>query len=125
MLPMTPVLTLKLISLLLWTYALVLAFAWFRAVGAEHRSTHVAHFVSLMGVFVPISSSFVMILLIAATLGLPSVVALLFVAVPAGIVVGLQLEVSRLRQSTERTEAMRLATTLALAAGAILWRGGL
>ncbi len=122
---MTPILTIKLVSLLLWSYAAVLTVAWFRAVGSEDKRTHIGHFVSLMGVFVPISSSFVMLLLIAGFLGLPSMVALLFVLVPAGLVVGLQLEVSRLQSSNERIEATRLGLTLALAVGVMLWRGGL
>lgn len=119
------VIVIKLVSLLLWSYAAVLAVAWVRAVGAEDTQTHVGHFVSLVGVFVPISCGFVMLLLIAGFVGLPSMVGLLFVLVPAGVVVGLQLEVSRLRESTERIEAMRLAMTLGIAASVVLWRGGL
>lgn len=121
---MTAVLVIKFCSLMLWCYATVLTVAWFRAVGGEDRKTHVGHFVSLMGVFVPLSCLLVLVVFLGAILGLPSVIALLVVLVPAGLVVGLQLEVSRLTVSTERVEMLRLGLTLCLTLSVIVWRGG-
>lgn len=123
--PITAVLIIKLCSLLLWCYAIVLTVAWFRAVGAENQNTHVGHFLGLMGVFVPLSCVLVFVVFLGSVLGMPSVIALLVVLVPAGLVIGLQLEVSRLTASSERTELLRLGLTLGLALVVLAWRGGI
>lgn len=122
---MTAVLVIKFCALLLWCYAAVLAVAWFRAVRAEDTTRHVGHVISLLGVFVPLSCLLVIVVFLGAMLGLPSVVALLAVLVPAGLVVGLQLEVNRLTVSNERVEMLRLGLTLCLALSVIVWRGGI
>lgn len=119
------VLIIKFCSLVLWCYAVVLTVSWFRAVGAQDLKTHVGHFVALMGVFVPLSCLLVFIVFLGGILGLPSVIALLVVLVPAGLVVGLQLEVSRLETSDQRIEILRLGLTLFLTLAVITWRGGI
>ncbi|MEO1153502.1 MAG: hypothetical protein AAFV31_09125 [Pseudomonadota bacterium] len=101
-------------SAFLWLYALVMAVAWFRAVGQEETETHVGHFVSLMGVLVPVIALSVLIVLFGGTLGIPWIVFLLPLTLPGGLVVALQLEVSRLWEPTLRTELSRLGTALAL-----------
>lgn len=121
----TAVLIIKFCSLMLWCYAIVLTVAWFRAVGAEDEKTHVGHFLGLMGVFVPLSCALVFVVFMGAMLGLPSVIAVLVVLVPAGLVVGLQLEISRLTASSERVEMLRLGITLAMALAVLAWRGGI
>lgn len=93
-----------------------MAIAWVRAVRDQDLRTHVGHFAGLMGVFVPISCSFILLTLISAITGLALIAAMLFVLVLAGLVVGLQLEVSNIRQSTQQIEATRLITSLAIAA---------
>lgn len=122
---MTSILILQAIAMFLWCYTLVLGVAWFRAVGAEDRRTHVGHFVSLMAVFVPISCSFVLFTFLCAYLQIAELVLALFVLVPAGLVLGLQLEVSRLTGSTDRLELTRLGTTACLFGAILLWQGGL
>lgn len=121
----TAVLIIKFCSLLLWCYAIVLSVAWFRAVGADDKRTHVGHFLGLMGVFVPLSCVLVFVVFLGAMLGLPSVVAILAVLVPAGLVVGLQLEISRLTASSERVEILRLGITLGMTLAVLAWRGGI
>lgn len=110
---------------MLWCYAAVLLVAWFRAVGAEDQKTHVGHFLGLMGVFVPLSCALVFVVFLGALLGLPSVIAVLVLLVPAGLVVGLQLEISRLTASSDRVEMLRLGITLALTLVVLVWRGGI
>jgi len=122
---MSAILIVKFCSLMLWCYAAVLTVAWFRAVGAEDQKTHVGHFVGLMGVFVPLSSLLVFTVFAGAMFGAPSIIAVLAVLLPAGLVVGLQLEVSRIRLSTERMELIRLGTTLCLTLMVVVWRGGI
>ena len=123
--PITTVLIIKLCSLMLWCYAMVLTVAWFRAVGAEDQKTHVGHFLGLMGVFVPFSCLLVFVVFLGAMLGMPSVIAVLVVLVPAGLVVGLQLEVSRLTIPSERTELKRFGITLLMTLAVLGIRGGI
>ena len=101
-------------SAFLWLYALVLAVAWFIAVGRESTETHVGHFVSLMGVMVPVIAVSVMIVLVGGVLGLPWIVLLLPLTIPGVLVIALQLEVSRLWEPTVKTELSRLGTAIAL-----------
>ncbi|MCV6596432.1 MAG: hypothetical protein OIF40_05025 [Mangrovicoccus sp.] len=122
---MSAILIVKFCSLMLWCYAAVLTVAWFRAVGAEDQKTHVGHFVGLMGVFVPLSSLLVFSVFAGAMLGLPSIIPILAVVLPAGLVIGLQLEVSRICLSSERMELIRLGCTLCLTMAVLAWRGGI
>ncbi|MEM9392536.1 MAG: hypothetical protein AAGA38_01665 [Pseudomonadota bacterium] len=116
----------KFASVLLWSYALVLLVAWLRAVAADDPKTHIAHFVDLMAALVPLSCAVVIIVMLGAVVGLPSVVGLLFVALPAGFVWILAMDVRRVEQSGARgPESLRLAATLCLAFGVIAGRGGL
>lgn len=117
------VLVIKFCALLLWCYALVLTVEWFRAVGSKDRKTHVGHFLGLMGVLVPLSCALVMFAFAGAFMGLPSVIALLVILVPAGLVVGLQLEIRKLRETSEEVEMLRLGITLGLTGLVLLWRG--
>lgn len=100
----------------LWAYALVLAVAWFRAVGREALESHVAHFVTLMGVMVPTVAVSVMIVLVAGTFGIPWLILLLAVTIPGGLVVSLQLEMSRLTEARLGVELLRLGAAAALTA---------
>lgn len=118
---MEPLALVEAVATILWCHVLVLTVAWFRAVAREELQTHVAHFTTLMGVMVPIVSGFLAVVFLGKILGLPSVVVLLAVIVPAGLVVALQLEVSRLAPSAVSAEIWRL--TLALGLGlAVIWR---
>ncbi|MEL6645264.1 MAG: hypothetical protein AAFQ79_15140 [Pseudomonadota bacterium] len=101
-------------SAFLWLYALVLAIAWFRAVAREEIESHVGHFVSLMGVLVPVIALSVLIVLIGGALGIPWIVFLLPVTLPGGLVIALQLEVSRLWEPTLKIELSRLGAAAAL-----------
>jgi len=115
----------KLVSVLLWSYALVLAFFWVRAVAREDRKTHVAHFVELLAAFVPLSCAAVVLVMAGALIGLPSVVGVLFVLLPAGAVIALSQEVRRVEGESDRHEGLRLGLSLCLACGVIASRGGL
>ncbi|MEL6170087.1 MAG: hypothetical protein AAFR35_15480 [Pseudomonadota bacterium] len=98
----------------LWCYTGVLTVAWFRTVAREQVRTHVGHFVSLMGVFVPVMSSAVALVLIGGFVGIPWVILILAVGVPGGLAVGLQLEISRIGGSELRVEMIRLGIAAAL-----------
>ncbi len=112
----------ELCATFLWAYALVLATSWLRSVAAEDPGGHVGHFVSLMAVLVPVSSGVVLLVFMGSFLGLPSVVAILALVVPAGLAASLQLEVSRLRQSGWQSELRRLGLAGALAGAWLAWR---
>ena len=98
----------------LWAYALVLCVAWVRAVGRETMDTHVSHWVSLMAVLVPPTAGSLLIVLMAAAFDIAWFVPILLVALPGGLVISLQLEVSRLGEASLRTELARLGAALAL-----------
>ena len=98
----------------LWSYAFVLTVEWFRAVGRDEQETHVGHFVTLMGVMVPTIAVSVMIVLVAGTFGIPILIPLLIITIPGGLVVSLQLEVSRLTDPTLQIELIRLGAALAI-----------
>ena len=98
----------------LWAYALVLVVAWFATVGRERKETHIGHWAMLMGVMVPNIAASLLIVLAAALFELWWVLPLLTVSVPGGLVVSLQLEVSRLAGSSLRTELSRLGVAVAL-----------
>ncbi|MEM1130711.1 MAG: hypothetical protein AAGH83_09335 [Pseudomonadota bacterium] len=112
------------IALILWCYAGILGVAWFRAVGHTEAKMHVAHFVSLMGVMVPFSASLIAVIMISAMTGWPLLLLGLAIFIPAGLVITLQLEVSRLIPSTHALESQRLLATLGLFALILAWRGG-
>ncbi len=106
----------------LWCYALVNLVAWVRAVRAEALNTHIGHFVGLCGVMVPFIAGTLLVVVAGGLLGWPwgPLLGLLFV--PGGLFAALQLELNRIRPATVRTELVRLAMTVALAA---LFPGGL
>ena len=120
---MTSYLLVKFVALLLWSHAAVLAVAWFRAVGAEDRRTHVGHFVALMGVFVPVSCLCVLAVLAAAMLQVSLPLVLLVVLLPAGLVLALHLEVTQIAGRSETGEIKRWLATTGVAAGIVLWQG--
>ena len=100
----------------LWAYALILAIAWFRAVGRDGLETHVGHFVSLMAVMVPCVAVSLLIVLLAGGIGLTVLAPLLIITMPGGLVVSFQLEVSRLTTSTLERELVRLGLAAVLTA---------
>lgn len=122
---MTPIDVIEAIALVLWCYGAILLLAWVRAVAREDDRLHVAHFVSLMAVLVPVSVAMVCLIMVGGTLGLPSVVVFLALLTPGGLVVALQLEVSRLTAPSPQTDLARLGATLLLAAVVLYARGGL
>lgn len=119
---MTPIFGVVAIATLLWCYAAVLLIAWVHAVAREDRRMHVAHFVQLLGALVPVVAIFVLMIFIGATFGIPIVVVLLAVLLPAGLVVAFQLEVMRLAGSGWRLELTRLGIAVALSGVVFAWR---
>lgn len=115
----------KLASVLLWSYAAVLLVVWVRAVARQDRRAHVGHFIELMAACVPLSCALVGMVMLGGVLGLPAVVGIVFVMLPAGVVVALSLEVRRIGGVSDRAEGLRLALSLALALGVIAGRGGI
>ncbi|MDJ0995432.1 MAG: hypothetical protein QNI90_17780 [Dinoroseobacter sp.] len=116
----------KFASLLMWSYAAILLVCWVRAVGAQDRKTHIGFFVELMAALVPLSCAAVVLVMLGAVIGLPSVVGVLFVMLPAGVVVSLGIEVRRIEHgASDRLESLRLAASLCLAFSVIAGRGGI
>ena len=102
------------VTTFLTCYAIVLVIAWFRAMAREDHRTHVAHFVMLCGVLVPVVSVFVLMVFAGGVLGIPQVVPLLSVVLPGGVVIAMQLEVSRLAPVSVKVELLRLGLAAAI-----------
>ncbi|WP_425090594.1 hypothetical protein [Tropicimonas sp. S265A] len=115
----------KLASVLLWSYAIVLVVFWVRAVAAQDRKSHVGHFIELLACLVPLSCALVAMVMVGAVIGIPSVVGFLFILLPAGVVVALSLEVRRVEGASDTLESWRLGLALCLAIGVIAGRGGI
>ncbi|MCA8878719.1 MAG: hypothetical protein KDA73_01930 [Rhodobacteraceae bacterium] len=120
---MTPILIVKFTAMLLWCHAAVLSAAWVRAVARSDHKSHIGHFVSLVGELVPMAAAAVVLIFGGALLGFPSVVVVLTVVVPAGVVLAFLFEVDRLSDAGQRVEAQRLAATLAMAVILVALRG--
>jgi hypothetical protein len=112
---MTPILALMALSNFFWAYAIVLTAIWIRAVGRTDRRDHVGHFVNLMGGLIPGIVSVFALLFLGGVLGLPWMIALILLAFPAGIAIGLHLEVGRLIAPDPWHDARRVTITVLLA----------
>lgn len=108
------------IAVFLWCYAAVLAIAWFRAVAREPRRMHIAHFVQLMGLFVPIMAVLLGLIVIVALTGFSILLILLPFLLPVGILTAFQLEVSRLQPPSRRIEIQRLLLAAGLTVSAYI-----
>ncbi|MEO0992123.1 MAG: hypothetical protein AAFX00_14415 [Pseudomonadota bacterium] len=97
-----------------WGYVAVLTVGWFRAVAQTDTRDHIGHFVSLMGVFVPGVSLFMVSLFLAAALQSGWIFLLVLLLMPAGFATGLHLEVNRLTDPDPWTEYKRLAMATVL-----------
>lgn len=112
--------TIEAIATVLWVWAIMLGFLWFRAVGRRAKNEHVENFVALMGVLVPVIAAIMALIFAGAFLGLPSVVVFIAMVVPAGLTIALQLEVTRLEPTDLRREASRIGFVLVVAVP-VIW----
>lgn len=115
----------KFASVLMWSYVAVLALVWLRSVARQHRSEHIGHFLELMAGLVPISCAVVVLVLVGGVVGLPSVVGILFVFLPAGVAIALHLEVRRIETAPPALHRLRALISVGLAAVILYGRGGL
>jgi hypothetical protein len=114
----------KFISVLMWSYAVVLAAVWVRRVARTPRSEHVGHFLELLAGLVPLSCAAVALVLVGGVIGLPSVVGFLFVFLPVGVVVALHFEVRRIEEARPDLDRVRVLLGLGLATAVLVARGG-
>lgn len=105
----------------LWCYAGVLVVAWIKAVANEPHRLHIAHFVQLMGLFVPVIAGLLGLLLLVAFTQFHALLLLLPFLLPVGVIGAFQLELSRLRPATQRGEIQRLAVASGIALGIIFF----
>lgn len=112
---MTPTLILAGLGNFCWAYAIVLAIAWFRAVGQRDLRKHVGHFVELMGSFIPGIALVFAIMMIGTALQMGWIIGLIIMLFPGSLVVGLHLEVARLNDYDQQIDNRRMAITVCLA----------
>ncbi|NRA99861.1 MAG: hypothetical protein HRU32_08590 [Rhodobacteraceae bacterium] len=107
------------IATFLWCYVVVLVVAWVRAVAREPKRMHIAHFVQLMGLFVPVMAVLLSLIVLASLTETGVLLLLLPLLLPAGLVAAFQLELSRLIPSSRPTELARFSVAAGLTAGLI------
>ncbi|NKX45885.1 hypothetical protein [Roseicyclus persicicus] len=118
---MTPIAAVEAIATLLWAYAGVTFLAWARHLTrAEHRQ-RVPHVIDLIANLVPAMILLLVVVLVGAVIGLPSVVVLIAVLFPAGLAWGAQMALNDIRETaTPAAEAARIALALAIGS-AVIW----
>lgn len=118
-----PLTVFKLVALLLWCYAGLLAIAWVRAVANSGQRNHVSHVVGLLGELVPPIAILLVVIMIGSVVGLPSVVVFISVLFPAGLIFAFVTELHNLIAPTRKAEITRIAVAALLAVLYLLWRG--
>ncbi|WP_224814432.1 hypothetical protein [Hasllibacter sp. MH4015] len=117
----TPIAMIEALATLLWVFACLSGVAWLRRLWQLEPNRHVAAVTELLGNLVPVMILLVVIVLIGALVGLPSVVALIAVIFPAGLAYGIQATLSDLND-TRAFPILRVALTLLIGAAVILLR---
>ncbi|MDG4650018.1 hypothetical protein P6F26_16345 [Roseibacterium sp. SDUM158017] len=120
MTPVTPIALVEAVATLLWTYAGLAAIEWIARASRLDRGRHVPVFVELAGHLVPAMITLLVVVLLGAFLGFPTVVVVIAILFPAGLAVGVHMGLNDLREATWPGEAVRFALTAAIGGG-IVW----
>jgi len=119
---MTLIALITAVATLLWTFAVLGFIEWFWTVARTERPQHVAHMADLLGNLVPAMIALVVVVMVGAFIGLPSVVVIIALLFPAGLAFGVQMALNDLRGTAWPWEAGRIALVV-LIGGAIIWYG--
>lgn len=113
------------LATVLWTYAGLSFIAWARHTVNQHKSTHVAAVVELLFHLVPAMIGLVLLVLVGAFIGLPSVVAFIALLFPAGLAYGTHMALTEARDGDDAGGAPHLpraALAVLLACAIIIYR---
>lgn len=117
---MTPIALIEAAATLLWTYTALTFGAWTLQVARRGQTSHVAAVAELLSHLVPAMIGLVILVLVGAFIGLPSVVAFIALLFPAGTAYGTHMALTELRDAPlGRADAPRIALTLVIAAAII------
>jgi hypothetical protein len=122
---MTPVAWIEAVATLLWCYAGVTLLAWGGHLSRSDPRLRVAHVAEMIANLVPAMITLVVVVLVGAVIGLPSVVVLIAVLFPAGLAFGLHMALNEIRGEAPASwtaEIARLALAFAIGAAVIWWR---
>ncbi|QXT38820.1 hypothetical protein [Gymnodinialimonas ceratoperidinii] len=120
---MTPIALIEALATLLWSYAALTALVWALHLRREDQGAHVPAMTELLSHLVPAMIILVVVVLVGALIGLPSVVAFIALLFPAGLAYGFHMALTDLRDTpTGRQDLPRLALSLGLAAVVITFR---
>ncbi len=119
---MTPIAIIEAVATFLWTMAIVGIAEWMWTVARMDRRQHIPHTAELLGNLVPAMVALVVVVMVGAFVGLPSVVVIIAMLFPAGLAFGVQMSLNDLRGTVWPREIVRLALVLVIAAGVVIYR---
>lgn len=120
---MTPIALIEACATVLWTYTALTFAAWLAQVVRLPQGAHVAAVTELITHLVPAMIALVVVVLLGALIGLPSVVAFIAILFPAGTAYGTHTALVELRDApTSRRDGPRLALTVMIASVLIAMR---
>ncbi|WP_044006561.1 hypothetical protein [Jannaschia sp. CCS1] len=118
---MTPIAIIEAGATLLWTYAALTFLAWARLMFRQDKGRHVAAVVELLFHLVPAMIALVLLVLVGAFIGMPSVVAFIALMFPAGLAYGTHMALTEARDNAG-PDRPRIGLTILLASAIILYR---
>lgn len=118
---MTPIAVIEAVATLLWSYAAVTFAAWAGHLRRADRRVRVTHVFDLVANLVPAMITLLLVVLVGAVIGLPSVVVIIAVLFPAGLAFGIHMSLNEIREGATLTgELGRIALAFAIGA-AVIW----
>lgn len=120
---MTAIAIIEALATLLWVYTALTGIAWALHARSLPQGAHVPAFAELLGHLVPAMIVLVVVVLLGALIGLPSVVAFIAVLFPAGTAYGTHMALTDVRDaSPSRRDLPRIAATGLIAIALIFYR---
>ncbi len=122
---MTPIAVIEAAATFLWTYAALAGASWLNAARQLETRGHIPALAELLGNLVPAMILLVIVVLVGALVGLPSVVVLIALLFPAGLAYGLHMSLRDLiDHPPPNATLIRIGLSLIIGAGVILLRQG-
>ncbi|QBX99755.1 hypothetical protein E2K80_02635 [Rhodophyticola sp. CCM32] len=117
---MSPIATIEVIATGLWVYAGLGLADWGLRVFQSERGQHIASVTGLLANLVPVMIALVVVVMVGAVIGLPSVVVIIALLFPAGLGFGVHQSLNEMRETRWRFEAGKLALAIVISA-AVIW----
>jgi hypothetical protein len=119
---MTPIAVVGAVTTLFWTYAGLGAIEWAARISRLEKTRRLPLVFELIGHLVPAMVTLLVVVLVGAFFGFPTVVVVIAILFPAGLAFGVHMGLNDLRKATWRGEGARLLLTFLIGLAAIWWR---